>query len=212
MITVSIVEDDPEIRAELQRYLHEQITLECRYGFDSVELILEFLQNNPPPHVILMDIGLPGMSGISGVGLIKDRFPDVEIIMLTVYNDFDKIFGSLCAGASGYLLKSTPLPEIKEGIEMLRKGGAPMSAQIARKVVRFFNDHSASKPETPVTPLSEREKEIVIGIVDGLSYKMVATRMNISIETVRFHIKNIYRKLHVHCKAEVIAKSLRGEI
>jgi DNA-binding NarL/FixJ family response regulator len=155
-----------------------------------------------------MDIGLPGMSGIDGMKLIKQDYPDVDIVMLTVYNDADKIFQSLCAGATGYLLKNTPLEEIKEGIELLTRGGSPMSPQIARKVIDFFG----SEKKKVASPLSEKEKEIVVGLVDGLSYKLIADRMSISLETVRFHIKNIYRKLHVHSKAEVISKSLKGEI
>ena len=151
---------------------------------------------------------MPGMSGIDGMKLIKREFPDIDIIMLTVYNDADKIFQSLCAGATGYLLKNTPLDEIREGIELLKKGGSPMSPQIARKVVEYFSTDKKALPSL----LSEKENEIVIALVDGLSYKLIADRLNISIETVRFHIKNIYRKLHVHSKAEVISKSLKGEI
>jgi len=141
--------------------------------------------------------------------IIKDKIPVIDLVVFTVYNDPQKIFDSLCAGATGYLLKNTPLQELKEGIELLAKGGSPMSPQIARMVIQFFND---GKKKNITSPLSQKEKEIVIGLVDGLSYKLIAQRMSISIETVRFHIKNIYRKLHVHGKAEVIRKSLKGEI
>ncbi len=210
MISVAIVEDDREIREGLRRYLDNQPNLECRIVADSVEAVLRHFQEVPLPQVVLMDIGLPGMSGIDGIRLIKEKYPPVEIIMLTIYMEYNRIFDSLCAGASGYLLKNTPLSEIKEGIEMLFQGGSPMSPQIARKVIAHFNPgRSRSVIESP---LSGREKEIVIGLVDGLSYKMIADRMNISIETVRYHIKNIYQKLQVHCKAEVISKSLKGEI
>ncbi len=162
------------------------------------------------PDVILMDIELPGMSGIDGMKLIKNQHPEVEIIILTVYHDSHKIFDSLCAGASGYLLKHTSLPEIKEAIETLVDGGSPMSPQIARKVIDYFKKPEVKKePESELTP---REQEIVVGLVDGLSYKMIADRMDIAIDTVRAHIRNIYKKLHVNSKAEVIAKSLRGEI
>jgi DNA-binding NarL/FixJ family response regulator len=129
--------------------------------------------------------------------------------VFSVYNDSRKIFNSLQAGATGYLLKNTPLDEIKAGIQLLANGGSPMSPQIARKVIEFFGPN---KKDEKVSPLSDKENEIVVAIVDGLSYKLIADRLNISIETVRFHIKSIYRKLHVHGKAEVIAKSLRGEI
>lgn len=158
-----------------------------------------------------MDIQLPGMSGIEGIGIIKDKYPEIDIIMLTVYHDSHKIFDSLCAGASGYLLKHTSLPEIKESILNLLNGGAPMSPQIARKVINHFQEQEPRKSnvESSLTP---REHDIVNGLVDGLSYKMIADRYDISIDTVRAHIRNIYKKLHVNSKAEVIAKSLKGEI
>lgn len=210
MITVGIVEDDNEIRRAVQEYLNNQAGFDCSIGFDSVEKLLNSLRKTDPPHVLIMDIGLPGMSGIDGIKILKDKYVDIDIIVFSIYNDAQKIFDSLCAGATGYLVKNTPLIEIKEGIKLLAEGGSPMSPQIARKVVDFFG---AKKIKAKViTPLSEREREIVIGLVDGLSYKLIADRLSITIETVRFHIKNIYRKLHVHCRSEVITKSLRGEI
>jgi DNA-binding NarL/FixJ family response regulator len=162
------------------------------------------------PDLILMDIQLPGMSGIEGIGLIREKYPEIDIIMLTVYHDSHKIFNSLCAGASGYLLKHTSLPKIKDSILDLLEGGAPMSPQIARKVINHFQDQQPKKnADSDLTP---REHDIVNGLVDGLSYKMIADRYDISIDTVRAHIRNIYKKLHVNSKAEVIAKSLKGEI
>jgi DNA-binding NarL/FixJ family response regulator len=208
MISVGIVEDDTQIRTLLKQYLSRQEQFACDLAYGSVESFRNALTSENKPDVLLMDIGLPGMSGIDGMKLIRRDHPEIDIIMLTVYNDPDKIFKSLCAGATGYLLKNTPLEEIKEGIELLTRGGSPMSPQIARKVVQFFN----TEKKAIISPLSEKENEIVIGLVDGLSYKLIADRMSISIETVRFHIKNIYRKLHVHSKAEVISKSLKGEI
>jgi DNA-binding NarL/FixJ family response regulator len=208
MILVGIIEDDNQIRGLLQQYLDRQPGFSCTMVNNSVESFRKALSPENQPDVLLMDIGLPGMSGIDGMKLIKQDYPDVDIVMLTVYNDADKIFQSLCAGATGYLLKNTPLEEIKEGIELLTRGGSPMSPQIARKVIDFFG----SEKKKVASPLSEKEKEIVVGLVDGLSYKLIADRMSISLETVRFHIKNIYRKLHVHSKAEVISKSLKGEI
>jgi DNA-binding NarL/FixJ family response regulator len=210
-ISLAIVEDDPQIRSSLQIYLDMQDEFGCSGVYHSVEALLNRLdQSTVMPKVILMDIGLPGMSGIEGMKIINEKYPEIDIIMLTVYHESDKIFQSLCAGASGYLLKNTPLDEIKEGILSLASGGSPMSPQIARKVIEFFNP--SKNKHTNTSPLSIREKEIVVGLVDGLSYKMIADRMNISIETVRFHIKKIYKKLHVNCKAEVISKSLKGEI
>ncbi len=211
MAVVGIVEDNTKIRDLIQRYLDMQDEIDCPVAVDSVEEMLEYLENHNPPDVLLMDIQLPGMSGIQGIGIIKQKYPDMEIIMLTIYHDSHKIFDSLVAGASGYLLKHTSLPEIKESIQTLLNGGAPMSPQIARKVIGHFKKpkKKASEEDYGLTP---REQDIINGLVDGLSYKLIADRYDISIDTVRAHIRNIYRKLHVNSKAEVIAKSLRGEI
>jgi len=210
MIQVGIVEDNTKIRNLIQRYLDMQDGISCKVAVDSVEDMLEHLKKHDHPDIILMDIQLPGMSGIDGIGIIKKDYPEIDIIMLTVYHDSHKIFDSLVAGASGYLLKHTSLPEIKEAVEDLAKGGAPMSPQIARKVIQYFNKPAVKKK--PESDLTAREQDIVNGLVDGLSYKMIADRFDISIDTVRAHIRNIYKKLHVNSKAEVIAKSLRGEI
>jgi DNA-binding NarL/FixJ family response regulator len=207
---VGIVEDNKKIRDLIQRFLDMQDELSCPVGVESVEEMMEYLEEHEPPRVILMDIQLPGMSGIKGMGLIKEKYPDVDIIMLTVYHDSHKIFNALRAGASGYLLKHTSLPEIKDSVLKLIDGGAPMSPQIARKVINHFQENAPKKnPESDLTP---REHDIVNGLTDGLSYKMIADRYDISIDTVRAHIRNIYKKLHVNSKAEVIAKSLKGEI
>lgn len=207
---VGIVEDNKKIRDLIQRYLDMQDELSCPVAVDTVEEMLDYLEEHKKPEVILMDIQLPGMSGIEGIGIIKEKYPKIDIIMLTVYHDSHKIFDSLCAGASGYLLKHTSLPEIKESVLNLLNGGAPMSPQIARKVINHFQEQGPKKNvESDLTP---REHDIVNGLVDGLSYKMIADRYDISIDTVRAHIRNIYKKLHVNSKAEVIAKSLRGEI
>ena len=208
MIKIAIVEDDITIRDTICTYLGSQSGLTCRMVYESVEALLHVLNKDDLPDVILMDIGLPGMSGISGIKIVKEKFPEINIIMLTIYNDSHKVFQSLCAGATGYLLKNSPFAEIKEAIEMVHIGGATMSPPIARKVVDFFRPPKKSI-DSPLTP---KEKEIVLGLVDGLSYKMIADRGCISIETVRSHIKNIYKKLHVHSKVEVITKSLLGEI
>jgi DNA-binding NarL/FixJ family response regulator len=212
MVLIGIVEDDEQIRQGIQTFLNRQEGFACDWSYGSVEDLLKGLRSGNIPNVLIMDIGLPGMSGIEGMKIVKERHPDIDIVVFSVYNDPKRIFDSLVAGATGYLLKNTPLEEIKEGIELLANGGSPMSPQIARKVIEHFGKPAASKKKETESPLSSKEKEIVVGLVDGLSYKLIADRMNISIETVRFHIKNIYRKLHVHGKAEVISKSLKGEI
>ncbi len=210
MINVAIIEDDHVIREGIQDHLNSQPDIICPMAKDSVERFLATLTEDNLPSVILMDIGLPGMSGISGIKLIKERYPHINIIMLTVYNDSHRIFQSLCAGASGYLLKNISFPGILDAIKTVDQGGSSMSPRIARKVIDYFQEDRSKTPS--YSPLTAREKEIVLGLVDGLSYKMIADTACISLETVRTHIKNIYKKLHVHCKAEVIRKSLSGEI
>jgi len=209
MVNVGIVEDDKEIREAICSYLNNQQNMSCEIAEESVEKFIRLLYPDKLPDVILMDIGLPGMSGISGIKLIKEKYPGIDILMLTIHNDPHKIFQSLCAGATGYLLKTTPLTEIKKFIEELSLGGAPMSPQIARRVIDYFHESKHAKVESPLT---NKEKEIVLDLVDGLSYKMIADKQNVSIDTVRTHIKHVYYKLHVHCKADVIRKSLQGEI
>jgi len=209
MISVAIVEDDAVIREGIKEYLESQENMMCIAAKPSVENFLVVLNEETVPDVILMDIGLPGMSGISGMKLITEKHPSVSIIMFTVYNDSHKIFESLCAGASGYLLKNTSFQEMKQAIEIIHAGGSMMSPPIARKVMEHFR---AGRKKKVNSPLTGKEKEVVLGLVDGLSYKMIADTASISIETVRTHIKNIYKKLHVHCKADVIRKSLSGEI
>ena len=208
-IRTAIVEDDAEIRSNVSDYLKNQDRFDLQFSAGSMEKALDELKKKKIPDVLLLDIGLPGMSGLNGIKLIKELYPDCDIIMFTVHDDPNRIFEALCNGASGYLLKNTPFSEISRAIMDLYAGGAPMSPQIARKVIQHFNP--GAKP-AHVSPLSDKEREVVVGLVDGLSYKMIADRLDITIETVRSHIKNIYRKLHVHSKAEVITKSLKGEI
>ena len=208
-IRIGIVEDNAELRQNIVAMLDSEPGFRCVIAADSVEGFLSRLRQDTMPEVILMDIGLPGMSGIEGMKLIKQRKPEIDIVMLTVFDDNNRIFEALCAGASGYLLKSTAYPQLKTYIEMLHNGGAPMSPQIALKVIQHFQPKIKAPRQSC---LSEREKEVVIALVDGLSYKMIADRMNISMGTIYSHIKNIYAKLHVHSRAEVIAKSFKGEI
>ena len=208
MIRVGIVEDDKEIRGAVKEYLDDQQDFSCSLACESLESFMHHLNEDTLPNVILMDIGLPGMSGIHGIKLIKEQHPDINLIVFTVYHDSDKIFQSLCAGASGYLLKNAPFSEIKQAITIVHEGGASMSPQIARNVIDFFQ----GPKRKPDSVLTDKEREIVMGLVDGMSYQMIADQSYISIETVRSHIKSIYKKLQVHSKAELIKKSFEGSI
>jgi DNA-binding NarL/FixJ family response regulator len=209
MIRVAIVEDDKDVREALKDFCNRQRGMTCELAEDSAEKFFRSLKGGKIPDVVLMDIGLPGLSGISAIRMLKDEHPSVNVIMLTVYMDPHKIFDSLCAGASGYLLKTTPFAGIRDAIQMVHAGGAPMSPQIARKVIEHFQRKSVPASGSDLTA---REREIVLGLVEGLSYKMLASRMSVTIETIRTHVKNIYQKLQIHSKAEVISRSLRGEI
>ncbi len=209
MISIALVEDIEEIRESMFQFLQSQPEFIVLFASDSVESFFETYDFELPPDIILLDIGLPGISGLGAIKLIKERLPNSEIIMLTVYDDANRIFQAISAGASGYLLKNTPLEKIKESILEVSKGGAQMSASIARKVFNYFNENVPKESEYNLT---SKEKEIVAQIVDGLSFKMIAANLGNSLETIKTHAKNIYKKLHVNSKAEVIAKSMRGEI
>ena len=207
MKKIAIIEDDLELKNLLEEYLNNLNNFECSIAVDSVEGFFEELNNGNSPEIIISDIGLPGLSGDEGLIKIKEALPEVDVVMLTVHQDDEKIFKCLKNGASGYILKNAPLSEIKDYIDILSSGGAPMSPQIARKVVDFFQPHKKLE-----TPLTERENDVVNALVEGLSYKLIASKLDISIDTVRQHIRNVYRKLSVNSKAEVIAKKYRGEI
>lgn len=207
-LKLAIVEDIEDIRNGLKEYFSQQADIQDVEVFGNMEDILERLKNQYQPNVILSDIGLPGIDGIDGIKLISKLVPNTDVIMLTVFMDSDKIFNALCAGATGYLLKGTPMPEIKKAILEIYRGGSYMSPSIARKVVEHFK--VPTKKANYV--LTEREREVINGLLDGLSYKLIADRLFISIDTVRFRIKSIYKKLHVNSKAEILSKALKGEI
>jgi len=155
----------------------------------------------------MMDINLPKMSGIECVRKLKNLIPSTQILMLTVYEDSEKIFDSLLAGASGYLLKRTPQTEIMEAIADVHRGNSPMSGHIARKVVQYFNQRGSAEKE--IEKLSRREREVLDHLAQGIPYKEIADVLSLSIDTVRMHIKGIYSKLHVHSRGEAVAKYLR---
>ncbi len=209
-ITIAIIEDDPIVRESLHTFFGDNAQLEIQAFANSVEDFLKMLDTDPEvqPAILLLDIQLPGMTGIAGIPRIRERLPNVSIIMLTTFEDSEKIFGALCAGACSYLSKQTPLAKILEAVQTVSQGGSYMSASIARKVVEYF----APKQKTQTNALTERQQEIVQGIVDGLSYKMVAARLDLSIDTVRTHIMNIYRTLNINSKGELIKYALDGKL
>ena len=167
------------------------------------------LDDGAVPEIILLDIGLPGMSGIEGIAPIHARSPSTQVLMLTVHKDSDNVFEALCAGASGYLLKPASPARIVEAIEDVRRGGAPMSPQIARKVLDMFT-HLAVRPKD--YGLSQREREVLHLLVDGLTQKRIAERLFLSEHTINTHIRNIYAKLHVHSRSGAVAKALRERL
>jgi len=208
-INIGIIEDENSVRSSVKSFLKKQPEFECGIVADSVESFLEQLRDEATPDVVIVDIKLPGLSGISGISYLKEKFPTMEFIVFTSYADWELVFDSLRAGAAGYLLKGSNLSEIKDAVMLLYSGGAPMSPEIAKKVIKYFSSEKVTKVGQALTI---KERQVVDGLVEGLSYKMIAGKLGISIDTVRFHIKHVYRKLHVNSKAEVIGKSVRGEI
>ena len=162
------------------------------------------------PEVLLMDIQLPGMSGIDGVRRLKELMPAVEVLMLTVFEEEEKIFDSLCAGASGYLLKRTPPGVLLEAIQDVKMGGAPMTPKVARRVLNSFQE--ARTRGSDHVDLTERERQVLSGLVKGHTYQVIANERHISIDTVRSHVKNIYQKLQVNSKAEAVAVAMRHRL
>ena len=205
MIKISIIEDDKDIRESLEILLNGTQEFNCVSTYVSCEAAVKNMEKDNPD-VILMDINLPGMSGIEGTKIIKKMLPDVQIIMLTISESSQDIFNSLCAGACGYLKKNTPPLKLIESIKEAVNGGAPMSMEVARLVVDSF------RKETHVSTLTARETEILSNLCNGSSYKQIAADLFIDLNTVKFHIRNIYRKLEVNSKGEAIAKALHENL
>ena len=205
MIDVAIIEDDLDIREQLSLLIDRQADFSCTKCYPSVEAALTPLLACPP-NVLLLDIGLSdNMDGIQGLKLFMEKGATFEVIMFSVHEDDDKVFHSLCAGASGYLTKNTPLKRILSAIKEAQLGGAPMSMPIARRVVQSFRTKNQFN-------LSKREKEVLKELGKGKSYKRVGDSLFISEDTVRVHIRNIYRKLEVNSKAEAVAKAYRARL
>lgn len=204
MITVAIVEDDGDIRESLALLINGTPGFSCINAYGDCETALDGIAEDPPD-VVLMDVGLPGMSGIEGIRLLKERLDEINLLVLTVHDESKLVFDALCAGACGYLLKDTPPAKLLEAIRETYEGGAPMSTQIARMVVGSFRTN-------PHTALTQRETEVLEQLCKGKSYKMIADTLFISEETVRRHIKHIYRKLQVGSKSEAVAKALKEKL
>jgi DNA-binding NarL/FixJ family response regulator len=209
LIKVSIYEDNDALRESLSYLVMGTGTLELLGAFPDCSTIIENC-TSLMPDVILMDIDMPGVNGIEATSLVKSLFPKINIMILTIFEDEDKVFDALCAGATGYLLKKSSSVRIIEAILELHEGGSPMTGEIARKVMEYFSRHSPVK-ENEYT-LSSREKDILKCIVTGDSYKMIADTCSISIGTVRFHINNIYKKLQVNSKSEAVIKALKERL
>ena len=208
-INVAIVEDDTEIREMLTRAVQRASSLSFVASFSNGEQALAELPAHAPD-VVIMDLQLPGMSGIDCTRHLKQRLPNTQVLVFTVFMDSDQIFKALAAGAKGYLLKRTSRQEIVDAIEQVWNGGAPMTAEIARRVVEsFHNADAAKKTATLEAQLTVREEEVLRLLAAGKPTKIIATELNLSAETVRFHLKHIYEKLHVRSRTEAVIKYLR---
>jgi DNA-binding NarL/FixJ family response regulator len=207
-IKVSIVDDNDGIRTDLATLIRRAPSLKLLGEYADAESALEEIPTKTPD-VVLMDINLPGIDGVECVRMLKSRLPKLQVLMLTVYEDSDSLFKSLRAGASGYLLKRTASARLLEAIHEVSTGGSPMTPQLARRVVQFFN-RPQTDDQSPVSRLTPGEREFLDLLAKGYAYKEIADRMNISIDTVRSYVRTVYEKLHVHSRTEAVVKYLRG--
>jgi DNA-binding NarL/FixJ family response regulator len=208
IIRVAIVDDDDDIRTGLRWLLDHSEGFACSGIFPSCAAAMAAIGDDLPD-VVLMDIGMPGKNGIECVRALKEAHPDVQVVMQTVYSDDDKIFESLRAGAVGYILKKTPSIQVLQAISDAFAGGAPMTGEIARRVLAWFQK---PKQNDDMSSLSTREVEVIEALVEGHSYKAIAEKLFVSVHTVRFHLHNIYEKLHVSSRAEAVAKVMKHKL
>jgi DNA-binding NarL/FixJ family response regulator len=204
-VGVVIIEDGTWMRENLEREINNTEGLRCLKTYRTAELALRGIGNDEPD-VVIVDINLPGMDGVECVRHLKAIVPKAQCLMLTVYEESEKIFNSLLAGASGYLLKRTTTQELVEAIRQVREGGSPMSSSIARKIVAHF--HQAGENKSDVAALSPREQQVLDLLAKGASSKEIASQLSLSVETIRMNVKHIYAKLHVHSRGEATAKYL----
>ncbi len=208
-IKVAIVEDRRDIRESLAALINGTEGYCCTASFRSMEDALETIAVTLPD-VALLDIGLPGVSGIEGTRRLKSRYPDLLVLILTVYDDDERIFDALCAGACGYLLKKTPPVRLLESVKEVVAGGSPMSPEIARRVITLFRE--VRPPEKADYQLTPHETRLLKLLVEGHNYKTASTELDVSVNTISFHMRHIYEKLQVHSKSEAVSKALRNRI
>ena len=208
-IKTAIIEDQNDIREGLASLIGFTSGFKCTGSYQSMEEALEKIRRDVPD-VVLSDIGLPGMDGITGIKILKEKYPQLLILMLTVYDDDERIFDALCAGANGYLLKRTPPMRLLESLREAVDGGSPMSPEVASKVIRLFREFRP--PEKADYDLTPHEIRLLKLLVDGHNYNTAAKELKSSINTIKFYIKRIYEKLQVHSKSEAVAKALRERL
>ena len=208
-LRVVIIEDLREVREGLTVLINGTHGFQCVGSYRTMEEALRRVVNDSP-NLILTDIGLPGMSGTEGIPRLREHFPEVPILALTVYDNDEHIFAALCAGATGYLLKNTPPSRLLDSLKEAVDGGSPMSPEVARRVIKLFRQFRP--PENATCRLTPQETELLKLLVDGHHYKTAAREMAISVNTISFHLKNIYSKLQVHSKTEAVAKALREHL
>jgi DNA-binding NarL/FixJ family response regulator len=208
-VHVWLVEDNERFRTNIRDLINETEGLLCDLSLSSCEEALARLDSDAAPDILLMDIGLPGMNGIEGIRQVKSIAPSINVIMLTVFDDNEKIFQAICAGASGYLLKSSPPDDIIRSLADILKGGAPINAQIARKMLDMFTDMAAPKGNYDIT---KAERQILNLLVQGNPKKQIAHDLDVSFYTVDTHLRNIYAKLQVHSRSEAVAKALKQRL
>jgi DNA-binding NarL/FixJ family response regulator len=207
-ISVAVIEDDARLAELLRILLDGTPGYRCAAVLESVEEALASLPQ-PPPDVALLDIHLPGMRGSAGVALLRERFPSMQVLMLTVYAEDDLVFEAICNGATGYLLKRTPPAELLAAVAEAHGGGAPMSSEIARKVLKCFRALRPPPPEE-TSGLTPQEVRLLRLLGDGHGYESAGSNLDITINTVRKYVRSIYEKLHVHSKAEAVSKAIRA--
>ena len=211
VLKVTIFEDNRSLREGMYQLINGSPGFTCSGAFANCNNLVKDIEA-ADPDVILMDIEMPGISGIEAVRIIKEKFPKIKILMETIFDENDKIFQSICNGAEGYILKNTPPAQILSAIKEVYEGGAPMTPNIASKVLKMFKNRPPESGVLEEFNLTDREKEILKCLVDGMSYKMIADACFISADTVNGHIKNIYKKLQVHSKSEAVVKAIKTRL